>query len=194
MDKYFHPTDYNGCFYLSMLVLRLKHVNKRGPWSPVCAGSETLSVSYVLLVHPVGTTPGSLAALVLMTGKSTVSTHWKHIWQRTSSHPQTRITVSWRGKAVEAIVQWYLFTGDIIQLNHIRCLGGFDICHKIAISCDAIWHRNYSRNLKQSSMINKEFMIPSTDSILFWFNKFQFKNNSRMNWPIRNSTQLRNWI
>ena len=30
MDKYFHPTHYNGCNYLSMLGLKLNHVSKRG--------------------------------------------------------------------------------------------------------------------------------------------------------------------
>ena len=30
MDKYFHPTLYNGCNYLSMLGLKLIHVRKRG--------------------------------------------------------------------------------------------------------------------------------------------------------------------
>ena len=30
MDKYFHPTHYNGCDYLSMLGLKLNHVSKRG--------------------------------------------------------------------------------------------------------------------------------------------------------------------
>ena len=32
MDKYFHPTLYNGCSYLSMLWLKLNHVSKKGPW------------------------------------------------------------------------------------------------------------------------------------------------------------------
>ena len=32
MDKWFHPTHYNGCKYLSMLGLKLNHVSKRGPW------------------------------------------------------------------------------------------------------------------------------------------------------------------
>ena len=31
MDKWFHPTLYNGRNYLSMLGLKLKHVSKRGP-------------------------------------------------------------------------------------------------------------------------------------------------------------------
>ena len=31
MDKWFHPTLYNGCNYLSMLGLKLNHVSKRGP-------------------------------------------------------------------------------------------------------------------------------------------------------------------
>ena len=31
MDKYFHPTLYNGCNYLSMMVLKLNRVSKRGP-------------------------------------------------------------------------------------------------------------------------------------------------------------------
>ena len=30
MDKYFHPTLYNGCNYLSMLGLKLNHVSKWG--------------------------------------------------------------------------------------------------------------------------------------------------------------------
>ena len=30
MDKWFHPTQYNGCNYLSMLRLKLIHVSKRG--------------------------------------------------------------------------------------------------------------------------------------------------------------------
>ena len=30
MDKWFHPTLYNGCDYLSMLGLKLIHVSKRG--------------------------------------------------------------------------------------------------------------------------------------------------------------------
>ena len=30
IDKYFHPTHYNGCNYLSMLVLKLIHVSIRG--------------------------------------------------------------------------------------------------------------------------------------------------------------------
>ena len=30
MDKYIHPTFYNGCNYLSMLGLKLNHVSKRG--------------------------------------------------------------------------------------------------------------------------------------------------------------------
>ena len=33
MDKWFHPTVYNGCDYLSMLGLKLNHVSKRGPRS-----------------------------------------------------------------------------------------------------------------------------------------------------------------
>ena len=33
MDTEFHPTHYNGCNHLSMLVLKLIHVSKRGPWS-----------------------------------------------------------------------------------------------------------------------------------------------------------------
>ena len=35
MDKYFHPTQYNGCSYLSMLGLKLNHVSKRGPWTEI---------------------------------------------------------------------------------------------------------------------------------------------------------------
>ena len=35
MDKWFHPTHFNGCNYLSMLGLRLIHVSKRGPWGCV---------------------------------------------------------------------------------------------------------------------------------------------------------------
>ena len=31
MDKYFHPTSYDGCNYLSMLRLKLTHGSKRGP-------------------------------------------------------------------------------------------------------------------------------------------------------------------
>ena len=33
MDKWFHPTHYNGCNYLSMPWLKLIHVSKRGYWS-----------------------------------------------------------------------------------------------------------------------------------------------------------------
>ena len=33
MDKWFRPTFYWACDYLSMLGLKLNHVNKRGPWS-----------------------------------------------------------------------------------------------------------------------------------------------------------------
>ena len=36
MDKWFHPTLYNGCNYLSMLGLKLNHVSKRGPWVDSC--------------------------------------------------------------------------------------------------------------------------------------------------------------
>ena len=32
MAKWFHPTHYNGCNYLSMLRLKLIHVCKRGHW------------------------------------------------------------------------------------------------------------------------------------------------------------------
>ena len=32
MDKWFHPTVYNGCNYLSMLGLKLNHVSKSGHW------------------------------------------------------------------------------------------------------------------------------------------------------------------
>ena len=31
MDKWFHPTLYNGCYYLSMLGFKLIHFDKRGP-------------------------------------------------------------------------------------------------------------------------------------------------------------------
>ena len=31
MDKWFHPTSYYGCNYLSILGLKLKHVSKAGP-------------------------------------------------------------------------------------------------------------------------------------------------------------------
>ena len=31
MDKYFHPTHYNGCNFSSMLGLKVIHVSKRGP-------------------------------------------------------------------------------------------------------------------------------------------------------------------
>ena len=31
-DKWFHPTHYIGCNYLSMLGFKLNHVRKRGPW------------------------------------------------------------------------------------------------------------------------------------------------------------------
>ena len=31
MEKWFHPTLYNGCNYLSVLGLKLYHVRKRGP-------------------------------------------------------------------------------------------------------------------------------------------------------------------
>ena len=31
MDKYFHPTLYNGCKYLSIPELKLNYVSKRGP-------------------------------------------------------------------------------------------------------------------------------------------------------------------
>ena len=31
MDKWFHPTIYNGCNYLSLLQLELIHVSKKGP-------------------------------------------------------------------------------------------------------------------------------------------------------------------
>ena len=34
MDKYFHPTLYNGCDYLPVLGLKLNHVGKRGPRGP----------------------------------------------------------------------------------------------------------------------------------------------------------------
>ena len=30
IDKQFHPTEHNGCNYLSMLGLKLPHVSKRG--------------------------------------------------------------------------------------------------------------------------------------------------------------------
>ena len=33
MDKYIYPTLYNECNYLSMLVLKLIHLSKRGQWS-----------------------------------------------------------------------------------------------------------------------------------------------------------------
>ena len=33
-DRWFHPTLYNGCNYLSMLGLKLNHVSKRGPRCP----------------------------------------------------------------------------------------------------------------------------------------------------------------
>ena len=31
VDKQFHPTHYNGCYYLSMLGFKLNHVSERGP-------------------------------------------------------------------------------------------------------------------------------------------------------------------
>ena len=34
MDKWFHPTLYNGCNYLSILCLKLNHVSKRNPRCP----------------------------------------------------------------------------------------------------------------------------------------------------------------
>ena len=34
MDRQFHSTLYNGCYYLSMLGLKLNHVSKRGHRSP----------------------------------------------------------------------------------------------------------------------------------------------------------------
>ena len=33
IDKYIYPTLFNGCNYLSMLVLKLIHLSKRGQWS-----------------------------------------------------------------------------------------------------------------------------------------------------------------
>ena len=35
MGKWFHPTVYRACDYVSMLVLKLIQVNKRGPWFPL---------------------------------------------------------------------------------------------------------------------------------------------------------------
>ena len=39
MDKWFHPTLYHACDYLSMLGLGLNHVSKRGQW---CLNNKTL--------------------------------------------------------------------------------------------------------------------------------------------------------
>ena len=37
MDKYFRPTHYDGCKYLSMLGSKLIHVSKMGHWRLMCA-------------------------------------------------------------------------------------------------------------------------------------------------------------
>ena len=53
MDKLFHPTLYNACNNLSMLVLKLIHVNKRSHWWLIDARVRQLtgSILALTLVH-----------------------------------------------------------------------------------------------------------------------------------------------
>ena len=44
MDKYFHPTWYDGGGYLFMSGLKLNHVSKRGPWASATLKKDRVAV------------------------------------------------------------------------------------------------------------------------------------------------------
>ena len=60
MDKKFYSTFYDGCIYLSMLGLKLNHVNKRGPMSSV-----TVKYKRLLVLHKGGSKLVALCVSVL---------------------------------------------------------------------------------------------------------------------------------
>ena len=56
IDKYFHPTLYNGRNYFSMLGWKLKHVSKIGPRAYLWAHYFNFRTEYVAFTHANGST------------------------------------------------------------------------------------------------------------------------------------------